>query len=411
MFQPYTPHVAEELWGALGTSRLWTTPWPTHDEAMLRARHDRARAAGERQGARPHRGARRAAPRSELIARARASEQRAGASGRRGAAARDRRAGQARQHRRLATRRNPGAPGSVEAAMIDTVLDDGEPSRTWIWSSRRLPAVLRDRTAPCVRLPRAPVGSVTVAEDLAQETFLAAVAELKRGRAVETPLPWIFGIARHKLLDHYRRRSVVPGSPRLRARRGELPESTMGVRSARLPPSRPRSGSHSCAHADGCRCRRWRRCSVAAWRLSNRSLHAVVSASARRTRREHRESGSGSRSRGPPTARSCRAPRSPPRSSRRASTSCSQRTAPVRMGVNAARARGRGAPPRPGSGGDRDTARAAAMVEKRARIHGAPAGRFGVGGRWDCEMRLPGASGKLRVVWRCPEHVADSRAI
>jgi RNA polymerase sigma-70 factor, ECF subfamily len=48
-------------------------------------------------------------------------------------------------------------------------------------------------------------GSVTVAEDLAQETFLAAVAELKRGRSVESPLPWIFGIARHKLLDHYRR--------------------------------------------------------------------------------------------------------------------------------------------------------------------------------------------------------------
>jgi RNA polymerase sigma-70 factor (ECF subfamily) len=47
--------------------------------------------------------------------------------------------------------------------------------------------------------------SVSVAEDLVQETFLAAVAELKRGRSVEAPLPWIFGIARHKLLDHYRR--------------------------------------------------------------------------------------------------------------------------------------------------------------------------------------------------------------
>ena len=36
LLQPYTPHVAEELWGALGrTSRLWTSPWPTHDESML----------------------------------------------------------------------------------------------------------------------------------------------------------------------------------------------------------------------------------------------------------------------------------------------------------------------------------------------------------------------------------------
>jgi RNA polymerase sigma-70 factor (ECF subfamily) len=48
-------------------------------------------------------------------------------------------------------------------------------------------------------------GSIAVAEDLTQETFLAAVAELKRGGRVAAPLAWIFGIARHKLMDHYRR--------------------------------------------------------------------------------------------------------------------------------------------------------------------------------------------------------------
>lgn len=48
-------------------------------------------------------------------------------------------------------------------------------------------------------------GSVPVAEDLTQETFLAAVAELKKGRRVEAPIPWIYGIARHKLIHHYRR--------------------------------------------------------------------------------------------------------------------------------------------------------------------------------------------------------------
>ena len=48
-------------------------------------------------------------------------------------------------------------------------------------------------------------GSVAVAEDLTQETFLAAVAELKKDRRVKTPVAWIYGIARHKLLDHYRR--------------------------------------------------------------------------------------------------------------------------------------------------------------------------------------------------------------
>jgi RNA polymerase sigma-70 factor, ECF subfamily len=47
-------------------------------------------------------------------------------------------------------------------------------------------------------------GSVQVAEDLTQETFLAAVAELKKGKRVRTPIAWIYGIARHKLLDHYR---------------------------------------------------------------------------------------------------------------------------------------------------------------------------------------------------------------
>ncbi len=49
-------------------------------------------------------------------------------------------------------------------------------------------------------------GQVAVAEDLCQETFLAAVRELRKGGRVESPAAWIFGIARHKLLDHYRRR-------------------------------------------------------------------------------------------------------------------------------------------------------------------------------------------------------------
>lgn len=55
-------------------------------------------------------------------------------------------------------------------------------------------------------------GSVHVAEDLTQETFFAAVSELKKGRRVETPIPWIYGIARHKLIHHYRRheRDALP---------------------------------------------------------------------------------------------------------------------------------------------------------------------------------------------------------
>ncbi|MFL5954406.1 MAG: leucine--tRNA ligase, partial [Gaiellaceae bacterium] len=37
LLQPYTPHVAEELWTVLGHERLWEHPWPTHDESMLRS--------------------------------------------------------------------------------------------------------------------------------------------------------------------------------------------------------------------------------------------------------------------------------------------------------------------------------------------------------------------------------------
>jgi RNA polymerase sigma-70 factor (ECF subfamily) len=54
-------------------------------------------------------------------------------------------------------------------------------------------------------------GSVPVAEDLTQDTFLAAAGELRAGRRVELPMPWVLGIARHKLLDHYRRRDRIEG--------------------------------------------------------------------------------------------------------------------------------------------------------------------------------------------------------
>jgi len=37
VLQPYTPHVAEELWGVLGhDERLWESPWPTYNAEMLK---------------------------------------------------------------------------------------------------------------------------------------------------------------------------------------------------------------------------------------------------------------------------------------------------------------------------------------------------------------------------------------
>jgi len=35
LIQPYAPHIAEELWSALGHSRLWEEPWPVADASQL----------------------------------------------------------------------------------------------------------------------------------------------------------------------------------------------------------------------------------------------------------------------------------------------------------------------------------------------------------------------------------------
>jgi RNA polymerase sigma-70 factor (ECF subfamily) len=52
-------------------------------------------------------------------------------------------------------------------------------------------------------LPRC--GSVTLAEDLTAETFVAALAASRRRPAPPVSVAWLIGIARHKLVDHWRR--------------------------------------------------------------------------------------------------------------------------------------------------------------------------------------------------------------
>ena len=49
-------------------------------------------------------------------------------------------------------------------------------------------------------------GSATVAEDLTSETFLAAVDAVRRGAVPDLTVAWLVGVARHKLVDHWRRR-------------------------------------------------------------------------------------------------------------------------------------------------------------------------------------------------------------
>ncbi len=48
-------------------------------------------------------------------------------------------------------------------------------------------------------------GSASLAEDLAAETFMAAVSAARQPGAPEITVAWLVGVARHKLADHWRR--------------------------------------------------------------------------------------------------------------------------------------------------------------------------------------------------------------
>ena len=50
----------------------------------------------------------------------------------------------------------------------------------------------------------------SVAEDLTSETFLAAMDSARGVDAPEPSIPWLIGIARHKLADHWRRMQRTP---------------------------------------------------------------------------------------------------------------------------------------------------------------------------------------------------------
>jgi RNA polymerase sigma-70 factor, ECF subfamily len=86
---------------------------------------------------------------------------------------------------------------------------------------RRFSAFYRKALPEVYRYMLHRTGSASAAEDLTQETFTAAVAALQAGREAELTVPWLMGVARHKLVDHYRRSARVD---RLDERvRGETP--------------------------------------------------------------------------------------------------------------------------------------------------------------------------------------------
>jgi len=57
--------------------------------------------------------------------------------------------------------------------------------------------------------------SPVVAEDLTAETFLAAVQAVQRGSVPDLTVAWLVGVARHKLVDHWRRQAREESGLRL----------------------------------------------------------------------------------------------------------------------------------------------------------------------------------------------------
>jgi RNA polymerase sigma-70 factor (ECF subfamily) len=58
-------------------------------------------------------------------------------------------------------------------------------------------------------------GTPVVAEDLTADTFLAAVQAIQRGTVPDLTVAWLIGVARHKLVDHWRRQAREDSGLRL----------------------------------------------------------------------------------------------------------------------------------------------------------------------------------------------------
>lgn len=89
-------------------------------------------------------------------------------------------------------------------------------------------------------------GSPALAEDLTSETFLAAVDACRRSTAPALTVGWLVGVARHKLVDHWRRQAAeerrleavahVPVDHEVRVDPAELDERRALATLARLGP-------------------------------------------------------------------------------------------------------------------------------------------------------------------------------
>jgi RNA polymerase sigma-70 factor, ECF subfamily len=94
-------------------------------------------------------------------------------------------------------RRSSAAARDDESVSAETEAEDA-PRTLLALYEKALPAVYGYFVRRC--------GDRGTAEDLTSETFLAAMDAARRDTSAPMTVPWLIGVARHKLADHYRRR-------------------------------------------------------------------------------------------------------------------------------------------------------------------------------------------------------------
>src|SRR5689334_8247805 len=97
----------------------------------------------------------------------------------------------------MSWRRKPGLPDDVLGVSIDSVPDDGAEQFLALYDTA-LPEVYGYLLHRC--------GDVALAEDLTSEVFLAAAHSIRYGGPADLTVAWLIGVARNKLVDHWRKK-------------------------------------------------------------------------------------------------------------------------------------------------------------------------------------------------------------
>lgn len=96
----------------------------------------------------------------------------------------------------VAERRKTGLSGDVLTVSTDAATGD-RAQQFLVLYDRALPEVYGYLLHRC--------GNVSLAEDLTSEVFLAAARSVRRDDLAEITVAWLIGVARNKLVDHWRR--------------------------------------------------------------------------------------------------------------------------------------------------------------------------------------------------------------